>query len=890
MKRFCNIMCVALASVSMVVAVSCNKEETITMTLNATLEQPRGDNDNDSVGAKNYLTNEEQWIYWESGDEIGVGSSNSGGSNGNGTEPSISTVSSGAGTRFAYFKSQMTTTPGATDYFAIYPRSSYMDEYVKVNNINVPCLKYPASMPYRPNADATDPDHSFGKNSFPMVAWFRPVVVGGQTQADIDFHSVSGLVRFHLYSSSATAAKINSITFTSVEHDGIPARQISGKFIITNINQNAPYLEGTSSAASDKVITMPFTDVPDEARTIGGENKGKYMTFYLPLPAIVSGTTGSTHNNQSAEANQTKYAIEMKVSSDKGTFTRGMTVTIRRNSIMKMQALGIENWASNTNSVGLVGCGTQERPFQIYDVADMQLVRNAYRTAAINNAAPVINGITVTGDTYFKVSRTDIVLNSDNWQPSGTRSAGIENFIGHFICSTNAPTTFGISNTSEYPLFESIGTDGVVEYTTVRGSITYKRSTSTPFSPLCNVNNGTMNNCHNRCAVTSNGARLAGLCVTNNGTITAGANEGTLSTGTSQGAAVAGLCLYNYGTVQGVEVSSATLTSQNVAGICYKNKSNGVVKDCIVTVSGTYGIPTGAYCGMVVFDNEAGATIDNCFVQGQNSTRSSVGGIAFNNMGTINYCRSDLAMTATKAGAGIAVNQFGVAAEIRNCFTRSKAMRIIASDAAAGIVCYLKGGAVRNCYNCASAERGDNSAVAASIVAVLGAYGDTTDAITLANVYNSSDNFFGITANRTVNDVFLNNITQGRTPVTFINCYDYKKDVKIKINNNQYDAIQKVNATGSQTQHEVLLASLRGWTGIGDGKTYYDWEGGATAYPTIKSPINPVSKSYIKRKYQTTELGAAFRDNASTMNQQKPSNTLTTGAADLPWIELHDVR
>lgn len=890
MKKINNIMWIVLASVSMAVAVSCQREETIKMTLNATLEQPQGDNDNDSVGAKNYLTNEEQWIYWERGDEIGVGSSNGGGGNGNGTAPSTSTVTSGAGTRFAYFNTQMTTTPGATDYFAIYPRSSYMDEYVKVNNINVPYLLYPASMPYRPNSDGTDPDHSFGKNCFPMVAWFRPVVVGGETQADIDFHSVSGLVRFHLYSPSATAAKINSITFTSVAHDDIPARQISGKFMITNINQNAPYLEGTSSAAGDKTITMPFTDVPDEARTIGGGNSGKYMTFYLPLPAIVSGTTGSTHSSGSAAANQTKYAIQMVVSSDKGTFTRGMTVTIRRNSIMKMQALGIEDWTNSTNSVGLVGCGTQERPFQIYDVADMRLVRDAFRTAATNNVAPVINGVTVTGDTYFKVSRTDIVLNPDNWQPSGSHSAGIENFIGHFICSTNAPTTFGISNTSEYPLFESIGTNGVVEYATVRGTIVYDRSTSVPFSPLCNVNNGTMSNCHNMCSVASNGARLAGLCVTNHGTIIAGANYGTLTTGTSEGTAVAGLCLYNYGTVQGVEVSSATLTSQHVAGICLQNKSQGVVKDCIVTVSGTYGIPTGAYCGMVVYDNEAGATVDNCFVQGQSSTRSSIGGIVFNNMGTINYCRSDLAMTVAKAGAGIAVNQFGTAAEIRNCFTRSKSMRIVASEAAAGIVCYLKGGAVRNCYNRASAEKGDNDAVAASIVAVLGACGDTTDAITLANIYNSSDNFFGVTAERIINDVHLNNITQGITPVTFTNCYDYKKEVKVKINMNQYDAIQKINATGGQSQHEILLAHLNGWSGIGDGKKYYKWEGNPMTYPTLKSPVNPVSKSYLKRKYHTTELGEAFRDNAGTMNLRKPSTSVAQEGADILWIELQEIK
>ncbi len=870
----------AVFSVGMVVAASCNKEEKITIALNATLEQPRGDNDNDSVDTKNYLTNEEQWIYWENGDEIGVGSSNSS----TGTAPSTSTVSGGVGTRFAYFTTQMTTAPGATDYFAIYPKSSYMNEYAMVNSINVPYLKYPASMPYRSSSDAADPDHSFGKNCFPMVAWFRPVVVGGGTRADIDFHSVSGLVRFHLYSPNATEAKINSITFTSVSHDVIPARQISGKFMITNINQNAPYLEGTSSAASDKVITMTFDGVPDANRTLGG-GTGNYMTFYLPLPAIVSGTTGSTHNPGSAEANQTKYAIRMVVSSDKGSFTRGMTVTIRRNSIMKMQALGITDWTSSSNSVGLVGCGTQERPFQIYDVADMQLVRNAFRTAAASHTAPVINGITVTGDTYFKVSRTDIVLTSDNWQPSGTHSAGIENLTGHFICSTNAPTTFGISNTSEYPLFESIGTGGIVEYTTVRGTITYTRSTNIPFSPLCNVNNGTLNNCHNLCAVTSNGARLSGLCVTNNGIITAGANEGTLSTGTSEGAAVAGLCLYNNGTVQGVEMSSATLTSQHVAGICYQNRNGGVVKDCIVTVSGTYGIPTGAYCGMVVYDNGAGALVDNCFVQGQSSTRSSIGGIAFNNMGIINYCRSDLAMTAAKAGAGIAVNQFGTAAEIRNCFTRSTAMRIIASDAAAGIVCYLKGGAVRNCYNRASVERADNSAVAASIVAVLGACGDTTDAITLANVYNASNNFFGVTANRTVNDVYLNNITQGRTTVTFTNCYDYNKEIKIKINNNQQDAIHAVSGADLAAKSAALLTSLNGWNEIGDGSTYYKWEK-PSIYPTLKSPTNPVTKNYIGCKYHNIALGAAFRDNASTMDLHKPADNVSD--ADIPWIDMQD--
>jgi hypothetical protein len=795
------------AAAAIMLLFSACRKETISLSMNATLEQPTAD----SSDSKNYLTNQENYIYWEDGDAIAL--------SGSGNAGKTYTLTNGAGTRFGYFSGNVTVDKsGQTSLVAIYPSSSY---------VSATQLIYPAEMPYRSVSSIQDPDHSFGQNCFPMVATFK---VNGENDgsSDIDFHSVSGLARVHIYSSLSTAAEISTIKFTSVAHGtDYKQRQISGQFVIGDVDGNAPYMkkdEGTGAGRYSITIT-------GINKTVGGSAKGNFLTFYLPLPAYTPGTAGGS----SAAANQTKYALTMVVTTNAGqTFTKTFGVDIRRNCITKMQALDITSWTAGTSTIGIVGCGTQERPFQIYTLSELKAVRNAFNTAAASNTAPVINGITVTGNTYFKVSRSDIVLTATEWD------AGIKNFIGHFICSTANPTNFGITNNSQHPLFESVGTEGKVEYVSIQGNITYTQGTaeSYAFSPLCGINNGTLDNCHNLCTVNST-ASVAGLCVTNNGTINAGQNEASLTVSNTS-AHIGGLCLKNNatGTVQGVTISTVRLNGNAVGGVCYDNE--GLVKDCMVASTGTYGTTSvSSTGGLVVYTNESAGTIRNCYVEGALSTTGSVAGVVYNNEGLVDYCRSDLSITSSLYASGIAIYQKGSAAEIRNCSTPRSATSIMASTAAAGMVCYMQGGTISNSYNRAGIARTANTTVTGGIVAVLGATGSTTTPITIQNVYNSANGFFGTTATLTINEVTTNNVFSGATTVTLTNCYNFNSQDNLTNGSGVTKTVYKVSSLGSATN--ALGDALNTWKNA-HGSSYYAWT--PVQYPVLVNPSTSVTKSY----------------------------------------------
>lgn len=797
------------AAAAIMLLFSACRKETISLSMNATLEQPTAD----SSDSKNYLTNQENYIYWEDGDAIALSGDNTG----------QYTLTNGAGTRFGYFSGNVTVKKKGDVLVAIYPYTSYVD---------ATHLKYPATMPYRATS-IQDPDHSFGQNCFPMVAQFT---VNGETDgsSDIDFHSVSGLARVHIYSSLSTEANITSIKFTSVAHGtAYTQKQISGQFEIRDVGTNAPYLATNFQSTDPDPYSITITNIN---KTVGGSAKGNFLTFYLPLPAYFSGTAGGS----SAAANQTKYALTMVVTTDAGkTFTKTFGVDIRRNCITKMQALDITSWTAGTSTIGIVGCGTQERPFQIYTLSELKAVRNAFNTAAASNTAPVINGITVTGNTYFKVSRSDIVLTATEWD------AGIKNFIGHFICSTANPTNFGITNNSQHPLFESVGTEGKVEYVSIRGNITYTQGTaeSYAFSPLCGINNGTLDNCHNLCTVNSS-ASVAGLCVTNNGTINAGQNEASLTVSNTS-AHIGGLCLKNNatGTVQGVTISTVRLNGNAVGGVCYDNE--GLVKDCIVGSTGTYGTTSSSSTGgLVVYTNESAGTIRNCYVEGALSTSGSVAGVVYNNEGLVDYCRSDLSVTSSLYASGIAIYQKGSAAEIRNCSTPRSATSIMASTAAAGVVCYMQGGTISNSYNRAGIARMANTTVTGGIVAVLGATGSTTTPITIQNVYNSASGFFGTTASLTINEVTTNNVLSGATTVTLTNCYNFNSQDNLTNGSGVTKTVYKVSSLGSAT--EALGNTLNTWKNA-HGSSYYAWT--TVQYPVLVNPSTPVTKSYRRANY-----------------------------------------
>ena len=649
----------------------------------------------DEDGQKTYLGHAEQWIYWETGDKIKVF---------DGSNAVPCELVSGARTLDAYFRSESTLNVDANKFWAIYPSTSYGSSYTD--------LIFPATQTYRENSDATHPDSSFGRGALPMVAYDA---TGMANHGTIYFHVVAGILRVQILSS--TTKTIDQITFKEVgsEH-GSSNKQISGHFTVHDINQNQPYLTGTT--------------VTDESRTIVINNINKevgptkLLTFYLPLPAVTSASA------------VTNYILRMtvKTTDNRYFFTRDFNVDIHRRNITMMRALEVTTWSTNADGSGslsdirLVGSGTKDRPFQIYSGKELAQLRDVY------NNGGTINGQTIRGysesskeePTYVKIVRSDIVLlNNDDYNalPAAERDnpssryvnwhRGIQNFRGYMYFASSTATNGGISNQSDHPLFESIATDGYVYRVYVKGTCTPTLFSGSTFSPMCHTNNGTMKECHNKCVVTTEteNANLAGLCVINAGSIIGGANEAQL---TSTNGNVAGICYTNNSMIQGnFTLSVAVPQGKNIAGIAYNN--NATVKDCQVS-SNTMVTSTGNW-GVIVFNNNAGAVIDNCTSTGNvvYTIDGSVGGICNVNSGIVKNCTNGVEIRASSGNVGgIVATMNSAAAEVYNSCTRAPFLNgaldaVRVADNIGGIVGYFGAGKVYNCYNTSFVSGATNS-------------------------------------------------------------------------------------------------------------------------------------------------------------------------------------
>lgn len=691
-----------LLSALCIAAVSCKKEEILEFG-----GQMDKFSATDPDGQKTYLGHAEEWIYWETGDQIKI---NTGGSN-----TAICELINGAGTLDAFFKSTAPVNTEGTIH-AIYPPESYGSTYTD--------LIFPTTQKYRESGTGTHPDSSFGRGALPMVAYSAP---GMANHDKIYFHVVAGILRVQIFSN--TTKTVDWIRFKEVtgpNRDGSQAKQISGHFNVVDINQNMPYLTGTSVTDDSRTITI--TNINKEV----GPSGTQLLTFYLPLPAV-DGPNTYTH-----------YILRMTIKTTDGYyFTRDLGADIHRRNITMMRALEVTDWAPSeggetTHNIQLVGNGTKDRPFQIYTGQELGILRNIY-----NTPGGTINGQTIKGynpsakdeATYIKIVRSDIeLLNSTDYaalpeaeklNPSSRFvewTEGIQNFKGYMYFASSTATNGGITNRSNAPLFESILSDGYVNRVYVKSKqrdvATDEPTTPTviaggTFSPMCNVNNGTMKECHNKCKVTVTGnVNLAGLCVTNEGQIIGGANEAQLVTDGN----VAGICYNNNGQIQGnFALSVAVPQGQNIAGIAYNNNSGATVKDC--QVSSNIPVNSTGNWGVIVFNNNAGATIDNCTSTGAivYTINGSVGGICNENSGTVKNCTNNVEIRGAQGNVGgIVATMDNAAAEVYNCCTKTAALygaidAVGVANNCGGIVGELLKGKVYNCYNASIVSGATNS-------------------------------------------------------------------------------------------------------------------------------------------------------------------------------------
>lgn len=812
---------------------SCDPEyEMVTIDMGAYMEQPYSDSD-----SKNYLVNEE-FIYWEEGDSIAVASSS--------PNINIGTLRSGANTRFAFYRLSLPVNEDGDaygHYAAVYPYQAGKNAMTAGNGSDVPLaqrLDYPDTMPYR--AGATNADFTFGQNSYPMVAYSTAPrstawdPLDSTSHDTLGFHSVSGILRLQFFAAAGQSKEVKEI---EIESYGSGRKQISGLFDIKRIQYYNPYLvpAATSSEASYKIRITGVN------QTLGRDTKSGLFTFYLPLPAQTGKETGSGHS----DTNYTGYRLKVKlVTTDGYKSEKVLNAKIRRNAITMMDALEINGWAQvssdahGSSNVQVVGNGTALRPFQIYTVDDLVKIRNAYNAGDAGR----INGQRITENTYIKVVRTDIVLNTENW------TSGISNFKGHFRCSSGSPTAAGITNNSHVPLFESISSQGSVDSVTVKGTVAdYEQGV--PFSPLCNVNQGVMRNCVNQVNVTSKNASVAGICVSNSNLITGCRNEGNLKKHEASATTVnvAGICLNNNdGAVirASTTLTRALLQGDNVAGVCMNNNSGGMVRDCNTIISRT---AQTSNWGCIVFYNNSGANVQNCYAAGILSTSGSVGGIVNVNRGNILGCRNQMSLiVGLDRVAGIAATM--ESGEIRNCFQDGFG-NVTTQDGpvtCGGLVAYMSGGTMSNCYSTFQCTLGHSQPGSH----VGGAVGVVTNSSSIANVYVYDG----------VGKVFYSSIT---SPATLTNCYSYTEQgtpggnfhtTAIRRVTNPgttddsvivtYSSIATYNSTHDASSLVHIITTLQSWVTEHNPGRYYDWNETSALNPYLVTSSDLYDKKAMR--------------------------------------------
>ena len=618
-------LCVA----ALLLTTGCKKEKNErTFSFEAEAEMPAAEGD-----AKSHLVNEE-YVYWDLGDQISINSNV-----GEADDLKVGVLQSKAGEGFnGVFVAELLD--GSNKFAALYPHAS--GNVIELNNsgaVQQLRLDYPSVQEF-------SSDFSFSQGGCPMVAYNN----SGNYPFLMRFHNLCGIVRVELYSTLGETYQLSDVTFTSTSH-------ISGLFDVRDYDKAEPYLVG----GTNNTITIPCA-----GRYVGGGSTA-LLTFYLTLPQTAP-------NGADVE-----YPLTMTVhATQNGTHmqvVKNVTLKIRRNGITKLPALNLNSWSESGNGdaeAGIVGDGSEMRPFQIYSVADLVKVRDAMNTAFNAHTSAKINGITVTTNSFFRIMRSDIVLTDENWTSS------IERFTGHLTyTATTMSSTPGITNNTSRPIVNELSEGSVIENIAIKGTAHFTvdptaSESEFTYSPLCRTNRGTIRNCEIAStasfslSTTKSGADIGvgGICVSNWGTVEGCGCRGTL---TSNNHSVAGVCFINEGTVRGCYCSSPMGTTEstgNMGGICYKNTANGSV-------------------------------VESYFAASTVNTKASVGGIVYENSGMVNHCYVGTESITTTAKLGGIVNK-NISGVVDYCFVNSSALSALGN--LGGIVCDMTGGEVRNCY------------------------------------------------------------------------------------------------------------------------------------------------------------------------------------------------
>lgn len=675
MKRRINSIVLVLA-VALLAACTDPKEQK-QFTFNANLEQPKAD------GEKVHLV-DEQWIYWELNDIISIAGDQ------DESEGGAQLVDYSTSGDFQDFNGVFMTnlTAGSKYFVGLHPFSEHNEiNYLGAGDGDGKNFYVEVDFPkYQNYAN----DSTFGKQVLPMVAWYGGEWDEGSAPYNLNFRSLAGIVRLQVYNAGSTTKTIKEIQISC------EGKQLNGNFIVNNYRTANPYVtakkEGVSLGENDTVIIIRKSEAEYLNLPFTTSAPNNLLTFYVPLPAT----------NPAGENGYNTYSFTVKVvnSEDQVSSIRASGVRVRRNGITYMKSLGIGETWTNKPTASVSGCGTITRPFKIYDVADMQAVRDAY------NGTRTLNGQPLTENTYFRIMRSDIVLTNGNW------TSGIGDFVGHMTYYGTSAELPGITNNSNRPIFDSIGSDteaGVVTGLTVRCN-----NTLTPthaYSPLCykNKTRGSIVDCKissktkigdnpvvDGTITVTNAYNVAGICSHNDGNIRGCGCLAKFSTTAASG--VAGICLVNDGTIEGCYASSEMTVSGalRASGIC-DNNSSGTIKDSYFAAR--INASTIPWAGIAYYNS---GTVLHCEASATGTiiTTSTVAGIVGENNtgGLVDQCWSSMPIQGSSVGNIALVVNNGT---VRNSFVYYPILLSLATDAegyGGGLVGRMTGGTVRNCF------------------------------------------------------------------------------------------------------------------------------------------------------------------------------------------------
>ena len=654
-----------------------NDDEMMQYTINATMEQWQSD-------SKVTLVNE-SWVYWQYNDEISIGSDQS--------DPSTQNIGwlygGGAGDWEKFNGVFLTTLPAGSKYFmGLHPISD--KNWISYNDNK---KFHPAKIELK-QTQTWQCDTTFDRQVLPMVATFGGEWDSEEHAPNLNFRTLASLVRLQFYNISGSDDAIKSVQVESIDASDNPDKMLCGVFTVDSQHTADPHLKSPTDASNSLLIQ----------HADGGNiefNINDLRTFYIVLPAYAG------------ENLSTQYRLRVTVTNaaDK-SFSRTMNVKTRRRGITFVPAIGIESFESNgTTEIGLSGVGSKIRPFKIYTIDDLNYLRNCFNSASPGEAR--VNGQLVTGDTWFRIMRSDITLTDANW------TDGISNFKGHMTYYSDAThVTHGITNQSCRPLFNNILSDGHVKGLAIITDSDLDYNTNgdgTDYSPLCNINYGTIEDCRNispsgvsdenkyfRGKVGQNSC-YAGICVENHGTIVG--CDCTVARIFANGSRFAGICYTNQGTLSAsvLAAPASIIGAVSAGGICYTNQ--GVVADCYCEISYNNTASGSTDWGGIVYRNTTGSAhiVRNCYLSASSiiRTQGNVGGIVCENDGVVDYCRNECSSLLGSTVGGIVATLSG--GEVRNCFINDSALYISlypagGTHSAGGIAATQSGGTISNCY------------------------------------------------------------------------------------------------------------------------------------------------------------------------------------------------